>query len=60
MISRLLLAVDVDTPSEATRVASELAAASGATVEIFYSSWGRHQVSDRWPTAPAAALAASR
>jgi nucleotide-binding universal stress UspA family protein len=37
MISRLLLAVDVDTPSEATRVAGELAAASGATVEIFHA-----------------------
>jgi nucleotide-binding universal stress UspA family protein len=31
MISRLLLAVDVDTSSEATRVAGELAKASGAT-----------------------------
>ena len=37
MISRLLLAVDVDTPSEATRVAGELAKASGATVEVFHA-----------------------
>jgi nucleotide-binding universal stress UspA family protein len=37
MISHLLLAVDVDTSSEATRVAGDLAAASGATVEIFHA-----------------------
>lgn len=37
MISHLLLAVDVDTSSEATRIAGELAAASGATVEIFHA-----------------------
>jgi hypothetical protein len=37
MISHLLLAVDVDTPSDATRVAGELAAVSGATVEIFHA-----------------------
>jgi nucleotide-binding universal stress UspA family protein len=37
MIKHLLLAVDVDTPSEATRVAGDLAAASGATVEIFHA-----------------------
>jgi|HubBroStandDraft_1064217.scaffolds.fasta_scaffold149588_1 nucleotide-binding universal stress UspA family protein len=37
MISRLLLAVDVDTSSEATRVAGELAKASGATVEVFHA-----------------------
>ena len=37
MIKRLLLAVDVDTSSEATRVAGDLAAASGAAVEIFHA-----------------------
>lgn len=37
MISHLLLAVDVDTSSEATRVAGELAKASGATVEVFHA-----------------------
>lgn len=37
MISRLLLAVDVDTSSEATKMAGELAKASGATVEVFHA-----------------------
>jgi nucleotide-binding universal stress UspA family protein len=37
MISHLLLAVDVDTSSEATRVAGDLAAASGATIEVFHA-----------------------
>jgi nucleotide-binding universal stress UspA family protein len=37
MIKRVLLAVDVDTSSEATRVAGDLAAASGATVEVFHA-----------------------
>jgi nucleotide-binding universal stress UspA family protein len=37
MIRHLLLAVDVDTSSEATRVAGDLAAASGATVEVFHA-----------------------
>jgi nucleotide-binding universal stress UspA family protein len=37
MISRLLLAVDVGTSSEATRIAGDLAAVSGATVEVFHS-----------------------
>jgi nucleotide-binding universal stress UspA family protein len=37
VIKRVLLAVDVDTSSEATRVAGDLAAASGATVEVFHA-----------------------
>src|SRR5579863_5912683 len=37
MIRHLLLAVDVDTSSEATRVAGDLAAASGATIEVFHA-----------------------
>jgi nucleotide-binding universal stress UspA family protein len=37
MISHLLLAVDVDTSSEATRVAGDLAAATGAAVLIFHA-----------------------
>jgi nucleotide-binding universal stress UspA family protein len=37
MISRLLLAVDVDTSSEATKIAGELAKATGATVEVFHA-----------------------
>ncbi len=37
MISHLLLAVDVDTSSQATRVAGDLAAASGAAVEVFHA-----------------------
>jgi nucleotide-binding universal stress UspA family protein len=37
MISHLLLAVDVGTSSEATRVAGDLAAVSGATVEVFHA-----------------------
>jgi nucleotide-binding universal stress UspA family protein len=37
MIKRLLLAVDVDTSSEATKMAGELAKASGATVEVFHA-----------------------
>jgi nucleotide-binding universal stress UspA family protein len=37
VISHLLLAVDVDTSSEATRVAGELAKASGATDEVFHA-----------------------
>jgi nucleotide-binding universal stress UspA family protein len=37
MISHLLLAVDIGTSSEATRVAGDLAAASGATLEVFHA-----------------------
>jgi hypothetical protein len=36
MISHLLLAVDIGTSSEATIIAGDLAAASGATVQVFH------------------------
>jgi len=37
MISHLLLAVDIGTSSEATRIAGDLAEVSGATVEVFHA-----------------------
>jgi len=37
MIRHILLAVDTDTSSAATKIAGDLAAVSGATVEVFHA-----------------------